>query len=134
MGLPLAVAAVAVLAHIAGLTYAAKQEALDRVERYWPLAMLALPILFYVPALLEPASLLVLLPMLALSYADVAAVRLLVRRKPGDVPSAVGQLIAATSLLDAMVIASAGGGAGLLLACGLAYVCTRLLQRVIPGT
>src|SRR5437764_6815015 len=37
------VAGGAVLAHTAGLTYAAKQEGLDRIDRLWPLAFLALP-------------------------------------------------------------------------------------------
>jgi 4-hydroxybenzoate polyprenyltransferase len=134
IGAALALAAVAVLAHIAGLTYAAKQEALDRVGRYWPLALLALPIGLY--GLVAPglASLALLVPMAALALTDLAAVRQLMRRQAGDVPKAVAQLIAATSLLDAMVIAAAGADLALLIACFAAYACTRLLQRVIPGT
>lgn len=132
LGLPLAAAAV--LAHIAGLSYAAKQEALDRVERYWPLALLALPLLLYMPAGPAAAAWPLLLPLAALALADMAALRLLVRRQAGDVPQAVAQLIAATALLDAAVIATAGGGTGAVLLCLTAYAATRLLQRVIPGT
>ena len=38
------IAAIAMAAHVVGLTYAAKQESLNRVERLWPLAILALPL------------------------------------------------------------------------------------------
>jgi len=133
----LGLAAFAILAHVAGLTYAARQESLDRIERLWPLAILALPILLYglAPARqsgLDAGSVAMLA---ALALANAAAVRLLARRaERGDVPKAVAQLIAATSLLDGVVIAAAGAGWPLLAACACAYAGTRLLQRAIAGT
>ena len=45
------VGAVALAAHVVGLTYAAKQESLNRVQRLWPLAILALPLILAAPAL-----------------------------------------------------------------------------------
>jgi 4-hydroxybenzoate polyprenyltransferase len=44
-------AGLALLAHVAGLTYAAKQESLDRIDRLWPLGVLALPLMITLPAL-----------------------------------------------------------------------------------
>ena len=43
--------AVALAAHVIGLTYAAKQENLNQVDRLWPLAILAGPLLFALPGL-----------------------------------------------------------------------------------
>lgn len=130
-GAALALAALAMLAHVAGLTYAAKQESLDRIERLWPLTLLALPLALYAwaPA---PETLAMLA---ALALANAAAVRRLARRAArGDVPRAVAQLIAATSLLDGVVIAAAGGPLLCVLACVGAYFGTRVLQRSIAGT
>lgn len=143
----LASAGLAVLAHVAGLTYAAKQESLDRLERLWPLAVLAFAPLAYAPAVLEalnaPDALAPsgqggaapLLLLLMLAVADALAVRLLLRRAArGDVGRAVAQLIAAISLLDGLILAAAGAPPLLLAACVAAYGATRLLQRLIPGT
>ncbi|MBB3121845.1 UbiA family prenyltransferase [Pseudoduganella violacea] len=131
-GAALAAAGLAVLAHVAGLTYAAKQESLDRMERLWPLAVLAIAPLAYAPAALDMAAAAMLLVLLV---ADVLAVRLLRRRAArGDVGRAVAQLIAAISLLDGLILAAAGAPLPLLAACVTAYGATRLLQRVIPGT
>lgn len=129
----LALAALAMLAHVAGLTYAARQESLDRIDRLWPLAMLAVPL---VAGAWAAIALPVTLPFLvALAGADTVALGLLVRRAArGDVPKAVAQLIAATALLDAAVIAAAGGSLAMALACVGAYALTRVLQRVIAGT
>lgn len=141
----LAVAAGAIVAHVAGLTYAARQESLDRMGRLWPLAVLALPVLVYGalavrqagPAANGGMALNAWLPALlaALAAANAGAVRMLARRRAsGDVPRAVARLIAAIALLDGVVIAAAGGPPPVLLACVAAYGVTRLLQRVIPGT
>src|SRR4051812_29879996 len=42
---PLIIAAVALLAYVAGISYAAWQERLDRPSNLWPLALLAVPLL-----------------------------------------------------------------------------------------
>ncbi|BBB68924.1 hypothetical protein UNDYM_4671 [Undibacterium sp. YM2] len=130
-------AALAIWAHVVGLTYAAKQESLNRLGSLWPLLILALPVLLYgsrsVSSWADGG--LALLMLLALIVADVIAVRLLITRHlAGSVPRAVAQLIAATSLLDALVIAIAGGGLAAVAFCLGAFILTRVLQRVIPGT
>lgn len=131
------VAALAIWAHVVGLTYAAKQESLNRLGSLWPLMILSLPLLLYgdrtVAAWSDGA--LPLLMLLALAVADVIAVRLLITRHiAGAVPKAVAQLIAATSLLDALVIAAAGGPAVAIAFCLCAFTMTRFLQRIVPGT
>ncbi|MFZ6874729.1 UbiA family prenyltransferase [Undibacterium sp. Di27W] len=130
-------AALAIWAHVVGLTYAAKQESLNRLGSLWPLLILALPVLLYgsrsVNSWVDGG--LPLLMLLALIVADIIAVRLLITRHiAGAVPKAVAQLIAATSLLDAVVIAIAGGDLAAVAFCLCAFVMTRVLQRVIPGT
>jgi len=123
----------AVFTHIAGLTYAAKQESLDRIDRLWPLVILVAPMVLL--SLHFPLSDTAIVALLLLAAADVFAVRLLaLRRRGGDVPRAVAQLIAACALLDAAVVAVAGGGLTWVVACIVAYVCCRLFQRWIPGT
>jgi hypothetical protein len=128
--------AAAVFAHVVGLTYAAKQESLDRVGRLWPLAVLAMPLALYGgPVLLGSFGMGGALTMGALVVADVVALRLLIARvSRGDVPKAVAQLIAATSLVDGAGVVAAGGSATMVIACLCAYGATRILQRVIPGT
>ncbi len=130
-------AALAIWAHVVGLTYAAKQESLNRLGSLWPLLILALPLLLYGSHSVHTWSdgVLPLLMLLALTVADVIAVRLLITRHiAGAVPKAVAQLIAATSLLDALVIAVAGGSMQTILFCLFAFTLTRFLQRFIPGT
>jgi hypothetical protein len=126
------IGALALFAHVVGLTYAAKQESLDRIDRLWPLAVLLLPLAAGVPALaVGPVAVAVWLALLAL---DAMAVLLLSRRaRPGAVPRAVAALIAAVSVVDALFAASVGA-TGVVLACLAAYALTTLLQRVIPGT
>lgn len=135
-GSRLCLAALALLAHIAGLTYAAKQEGLDRLGSAWPLAILALPVVLLVLAAFHyQAWLATLVPVLGLALADAVEVRRLIRRAmPGDVPQAVARLIAATSLLDGAVVTLAGAGLPLLLTCLVAYGATRVLHRSIAGT
>ena len=124
-------AGLAMAAHVAGLTYAAKQEALDRVERLWPLAVLALPLI--VGAIAIPGSWWAAAFWLALAAADWLAVDGLRRRAaPGAVPAAVAALIAAISLVDALLVAPVSPAAALL--CLAGYAATRLAQRVVPGT
>lgn len=119
------------LAWVVGLTYAAKQEAYDRLERAWPLAVLALPLIWAFWQGL--AGLWPLLIALALVGVAAWALRLLFRRARGDVPRAVVTLIAGISLYDAALIAGAGQPA--LAAVAVAgFGLTLLLQRVVPGT
>ena len=126
------IASLALLAYIAGLTYAARQESLDRVGNLWPLVALSAPMIVALPGLgrglLSAAIYFVLIGWTA------AAVRLLARRPaPGAVPRAVAALIAGVSLVDAALSASAGASAPALLAL-TGFAATVLLQRYIAGT
>jgi 4-hydroxybenzoate polyprenyltransferase len=125
-------AALALCAHVVGLTYAAKQESLDRIDRLWPLAILVLPLAAGAPAL--AAGPMAVAVWLALAALDALAVLTLHRRsRPGAVPRSVAALIAAISVVDALFAASMGA-TGVVLACLAAYALTSLLQRIIPGT
>lgn len=117
--------------YIIGLTYAAKQEAYDRIDRAWPLFVLAIPLLYAgYNALGSPLALAI--------YAAFAgwtawALYLLFRREPGDVPRAVVSLIAGICFYDAVLVAAAGE-MGLALLAIAGFGATLLLQRVAPGT
>jgi 4-hydroxybenzoate polyprenyltransferase len=121
----------ALFAHVVGLTYAAKQESLDRIGRLWPLAVLAVPLLLALPVAGTGAA--PLLAFTALCLADVVAVSdLKSRMRPGSVPAAVAGLIAAVALVDALAVAPLSPV--LALVCAGGYVLTRLAHRVVPGT
>jgi 4-hydroxybenzoate polyprenyltransferase len=125
------IAAAGVLAHVVGLTYAAKQESLDRVGRLWPLAVLALPLAVALPWM--AAGWIVVVAWFVLAAVDLASIRALKeRRAPGAVPRAVATLIAGISLVDALFVAAVAPW--LALPCWAGFVLTRALQRVVPGT
>jgi hypothetical protein len=125
--------AIALAAHVIGLTYAAKQENLNEVGRLWPLAILAGPLLFALPDVASGWP--VIIFGLLLCVADIVAVRLLaLRAAPDAVPHAVSILIAAICLVDALAVARYGGGIFLACICVSGYILTRLFQTVIPGT
>ena len=126
----LLVAGTAMLAHVAGLTYAAKQEGLDRLRNLWPLAILGVPLALTLPMLWS--GLIPALAWLALATVDVLAVQRLRQRSGQDVPWAVANLIAAISLVDAVLVADQFPAVALLCASG--YVFTLVLQRYIDGT
>lgn len=118
-------------AYIIGLTYAAKQEAYDRIGAAWPLAVLALPLLYVLlSGIANPMSLVFLA---ALAGVVAFALHRLFRRAKGDVPKAVVTLIAGVSLYDAALIASTGE---IVLACVAAggFLLTLALQRIASGT
>ncbi|RUP09192.1 MAG: prenyltransferase [Hyphomicrobium sp.] len=128
---PLIAASISLLAYVAAITFVAKEESFDRVTSWWPVALLALPLLRVLTT--EPPT--VLTALLALFGAGViaSALRLLSRRGPGDVGRAVSLLIAAIALFDGLNAAAAGNAYAALICCGL-FVLTILLQRIIPGT
>jgi 4-hydroxybenzoate polyprenyltransferase len=117
--------------YIAGLTYAAKQEAFDRVERMWPLAIMAVP--FGVGFAFTAAAPNVL-PVLALfALWTAGCLYLLGRRRVGDIGRAVSLLLAGISLYDAVLV-SATGSASLGIVCVAAALLTVAAQRYLPGT
>ncbi len=124
-------AAVILLCYLIGLTYAAKKEHLGRLENIWPLAFLAVPLIYGI--YLAMAQPMVVLPLVALAVWVLYALSLLRRRKPGDVPRAVVSLIAGISVLDAMLLT--GAGAVMLAWFAIAaFGVTLALQRWVSGT
>jgi len=123
--------ALLLLSYLIGLTYVARQEHLGRVANLWPLLFLALPLAWTARAALAGGFVAVLWLLLAawLLY----ALSFLRRRRAGDVPRAVGHLIAGICLWDALVIAAAGQPALAGLALGLFGV-TLVLQRHVAPT
>lgn len=128
---PLVLGALALWCHLIGLTYAAKQEALNRLTRVWPLAFLSAPLIYGATlAWREP----LVWPFVVLHGVWAGRALWLLRSGPGrSVPGAVVRLIAGISLLDAMLVAASGAPAW---AVGAAFGCvlTRVLQRYVPGT
>ncbi len=124
--------ALMLLAYVAGLTYAARQENLDRIGNLWPLLPLAVPMLLTMPLLGH--GLLPALMYLALIAATAYAVYLLAARPmAGAVSRAVGVLIAGISLVDAAMLMRAGAVEPALMAV-LGFPATLLLQKYIAGT
>jgi 4-hydroxybenzoate polyprenyltransferase len=129
---PVIIAGLAMLAFVAGVTFAAHQERMDRVGNLWPLLALAAPIALTVTAYSQ--GVLAAYVHLALTAAVGYAVYLLARRPmPTAVPRAVVTLIAGISLVDAAFLASVGAvGAALVAVAG--FAATVLLQRYVAGT
>ncbi|GHB25617.1 hypothetical protein GCM10009038_25900 [Salinicola rhizosphaerae] len=121
--------------HVVGLTYAARQEAYDRLGAVWPLGVMAIPVVVMIVAMLTgpfPSLLALCLWIAYLAWCG-RCLWLLFRRAPGDVPRAVVGLIAAISLYDATLMASLDANLPALLAAG-AFIATLALQRVTSGT
>lgn len=125
------IAALSIAAYTAGLTYAARMEAFDRVGSLWPLALLAAPALFALPRL--GASLTVIASFAALLACAFATSHFLMRRHPGDVGRAVALLIAGIAVNDAL-LAATSGAAYVPFACLACFLLTLLLQRHVPAT
>jgi hypothetical protein len=126
------VAALALLAYVAGLTYAARQESLDHVGNRWPLVLLAGPLMVVLIVAPQLPTAVAIWVLLALALAR--AVYLLVRRPaPGAVSRAVGWLIAGISLVDGAFLAAAGalGPAALAVA---GFAATLMAQKYVAGT
>lgn len=125
------IGAALLLAHVMGLTYVAKREGLGAVGRVWPFICLALPLLFgVVVSVTGPET----IPFVViLMVADAIAIRWCLRKNPGDIGRAIPMLIAAISILDAVLIASQGQTLLAVLAL-IAFPLTLLLQRWVRGT
>jgi hypothetical protein len=127
------IGAIALASHVAGITYAARQESLDRVGNLWPLALLAVPLFVALPVLVN--GWMIFSAFILLLAVDAFAVWLLMKRsRRGAVPFAVSGLIAAICVVDALAIATAGGGILVVAICALGYPLTRLFQKWVPAT
>ena len=117
---------------MAGLTYAARQESLDKIGNLWPLLLLAAPMLVAVGVVRQgPGAMAVYLLLVVWT---AAAVYLLARRPvAGSVSRAVGWLIAGISLCDAAILASTGAIIPALAAIG-GFFLTLVAQKYVPGT
>lgn len=120
-----------VLCYLVGLTYAARQETLARIDTVWPLGFLAVPVIYALHTALSGfVALAAALAFLAwLGY----ALSFLLRPDRVNIPRAVVSLIAGICLLDAVFVAGAGYPEYALVA-GLAFLLTLALQRHIAGT
>jgi 4-hydroxybenzoate polyprenyltransferase len=119
------------LSYLVGLTYIARQEHLDRVAHWWPLAFLALPLLWGAQA--AASSLPVAVIWLLFAAWVLYALSFVKRRRPGDVPRAVGGLLAGICLWDALAIA-ATGQPGLAVLAVAAFALTLMMQRFVAPT
>lgn len=115
----------ALLAYLIGLTYIAKSENLLSIDSLWPITLLAAP--FVLGFRVEPMSIAILVFFGLWTLRGLNFIR---RRQIRD---CVTTLIAGISLLDALLVASAGQPylAGVAVA---AFFATTLFQRVVPGT
>lgn len=131
----LGLGALGLFCHVVGLTYAARQEAYDRLGAIWPLLVLAVPALVGLAFLVTAPAFSLLALGLWLVYLAWGARCLvwLFRRQKGDVPRAVVGLIAAISLFDALLMATQGATL-LALVATLAFLLTLGLQRLASGT
>jgi 4-hydroxybenzoate polyprenyltransferase len=116
---------------VVGLTAVAAQENLRQLTRMWPLALLALPIL-YGAASTSFSGLAAACHLLLIVW-TVHALTFVLRKEGRDVPATVVRLIAGISLLDAVFIAGQGQDVLALIAVGCCAL-TRILQRYVPGT
>ena len=119
------------LCYLIGLTYAAKQENLNRITNLWPLLFLAVPFV-YAPVVLglDGAS----VAIYAVFAAWVAyALSFLVVPSRIKVPRAVVSLLAGICLLDALLISASGGQMLAWLALA-GFPLTIFLQRWVSGT
>ena len=119
------------LCYLIGLTFAAKQENLNRITNLWPLLFLAAPFV-YAPAVLglDWAGMAI--------YAGFAAwvlyaLSFLVVPSRIKVPRAVVSLLAGICLLDALLISASGGQTLAWLAIA-GFPLTLFLQRWVSGT
>lgn len=125
------IGALLLLSYLVGLTYIARQEHLGRVANLWPLLFLALPVAWGARVALGGGFVAAL--WLLFTAWVLYALSFLRRRGPGDVPRAVGYLLAGICLWDALLVAHAGQPAVAAFALAL-FAATLLLQRVVAPT
>jgi len=136
----LVIAAFITLSYLIGLTYTAKQEKFGQVSTMWPLAFLAVPVIF--GSVYNSASMFVVVAVLTLTVWILFCLRLILRRQPGDIPRAVVRLIAGISLVDGLLISLYFATAAntptyalpIVLLCFIAFAITLFLQRYVSGT
>jgi UbiA prenyltransferase family len=118
------------LSYVAGLTYAAKQEGLGQVRRWWPLVLVGAPLLYATPALVTSftGAALYIAFLIWTAYATS-----LLARGGAFIGQAVGHYIAGISLLDGLLLARAQAEGAALVAVG-GLLTTLFFQRYVRGT
>lgn len=125
----LAMAALALWAYVAGLSYAAKQENLGEFRGAWPLLLLAAPLLCGLAWFRWTA-----LPFLLLFLAWlVRSLWQLLRKQARDPRGSVEGMIAGIALLDAVFLAETGATPWASAAVA-GFLLTHLWQGRVPGT
>jgi hypothetical protein len=124
--------AVVSLCYLIGLTYIAKQEALDQFGGLWPLLFLAAPVI-YGFAGLRQGGVAGGLWLACLLGCILIALFHLARRSKGDIPRAVVSLIAGIALMDGIFLAAVGATSASVVAAAC-FVLTLALQRLVSGT
>ncbi len=119
------------LCYLIGLTFAAKQENLNRITSLWPLVFLAVPFV-YAPAALGIDATGTAIYALFAAWV-VFALSFLVLPARLNVPRAVVSLLAGICLLDALLIAAQGEGTLAWIAVA-GFPLTLAFQRWVPGT
>lgn len=126
--------------YVVGLTYAAKQEDLARPGSLWPVMLVATgPVVVAggwvsggFPWLTSGGNL--CLGVVGVGFVANAVFGVApLWNKPKRIGVAIGRLIAGIAVLDALLIATSGWIAGVVIAMGCA-VLTRVAQRYVPGT
>jgi hypothetical protein len=121
------------LAYLVGLTYVAKHENKPGLlARWWPLAGLGAPLVYAAPAALGSQVVATVWVVLALWI--VRTLGVLRSDAPRRVPRTVTSLIAGISLVDALLVARAGGSLTVVVVLALGWAATLLFQKVVPGT
>jgi UbiA prenyltransferase family len=126
------VTGLAMLAYVAGITYAAQQESYDRVGSLWPLAALAVPAVVAVVVFRQSLPSLAVILVLA-AWSSAAVVLLIRRSAAGAVSRAVSWLIAGISLVDAAFLAGTGAIAAAMIAI-VGFAATLAAQKYVAGT
>ncbi len=126
--------ALVLASYVAGLTYLAAQEDLNRVKALWPAVLLLAPMGFGLYAGVWDSPQTALFPLMACFLVWTLWSGSFLSERRRNVPRAVTGLIAGISLVDGVLIASVSvEPAGPVLALA-GLLLTRVLQRFVPGT
>src|SRR6266446_3016901 len=119
--------------YVIGLTYIAKTENKPSVTNVSIVATLFLPTVYFTARQVQQVQWVILLLILFFTIWVAYSISFVYRSSKRHVGRTVGQLIAAISLLDALVLAASGSLPGTLLAL-LSFAFTLYLQRYVRGT
>jgi hypothetical protein len=118
------------MSYMIGLTFIAKSETEDSFSKYWPLAVLYLPVVYFLTQLNQPNAALTLILLIAFALWIAYSVRFVYQGKIGK---GITSLIAGISLYDALVIVVAGS-TGWVWPALLGFGLTLFFQNYIKGT